>query len=269
MTPCIWSDPKKERTMGKKSRLSRDQKRKAKLAKEAKRAQPHSSLAYEGNKYKTDELVPVFFHTEVGIYNSFLMTDKQLTDREVETAVEKLIVQMRQGVLPPLSQTAPGEHGEGDEADLVIWNIRRKWQELFQTETRPSAEKLIGVLRTTLGSINVRSSPSPESRGYLSYLRGFLKNMGVEVDEVSSEARSLPAPPEEELAAIGRAWCLAGDSDAAAEFRDMAEKMMRSGQAEAVVEITQELMAETNQPEVVADLSKLSIMAQQKLRQDH
>src|SRR5260370_27109118 len=99
--------------MGKKSRLSRDQKRKAKLAKEAKRSQPHSSLVYEGSKYKTEELMPVFLHTEIGIYESYVMTGRQLTDRDVEAALEKLILSMRQGTLPPMSERASTE--EGDE----------------------------------------------------------------------------------------------------------------------------------------------------------
>src|SRR5262249_61177625 len=131
-----------------KSRLSRDQKRKAKLAKEAKRSQPHSSLVYEGNKYKTDELVPVFLHTEIGIYESYVMTDRKLTDRDVEAALEKLILSMRHGTLPPMSERGPTEEGDADETDLIIWNIRRNWQELFKEGPRVSAERLIGGLRT-------------------------------------------------------------------------------------------------------------------------
>jgi hypothetical protein len=254
--------------MGKKSRLSRDQKRKAKLAKEAKRSQPHSALAYEGSKYKTEELVPVFLHTEIGIYESYVMTDRQLTDRDVEAALEKLIAAMRQGTLPPISETRPSGEAEEDDIDLIIWNIRRNWQELFQGEPRPSAEKLIGVLRTTLSSINIRSSPGRESRGYLNFLGGFLRDAGVSVDELSAEPHLLAAPPEEELAAIGRAWCLGGEDEAAEEFHALAERMMRSGQAQAVAEICQELMAETKRPEIVAELSKLAIMAQQKVIQE-
>jgi hypothetical protein len=254
--------------MGKKSRLSRDQKRKAKLAKKAKRSEPQTSLAYEGNKYKTDELVPVFLQTEIGIYVSDVITGHQLTDGDVEAALETLILAMRQGALPPLPARPP-EEDEGDETDLIIWNIRRNWQEMFKTQQRPSADKLIGVLRTTLGSIDVWSSPNPESRGYLTYLKGFLKQAGVSVEEISPETMLLTEPPEDELAAIGRAWCLAGDEEAGAEFRTTAERMMRTGQAETVVEICQELMAETKKSEIVAELSKIALMAQQKVRSEH
>ena len=41
---------------------------------------PVNSLAYTGNKFKTDELVPVFLSTETGIYESFVVTEQALTD---------------------------------------------------------------------------------------------------------------------------------------------------------------------------------------------
>ena len=67
--------------MSKKKRLSHDQKRKAKLAKEARKNPPRSVLAYTGNKYKTDALTPVFLATETPIYEIFVLTDGQLTDQ--------------------------------------------------------------------------------------------------------------------------------------------------------------------------------------------
>src|SRR5205823_8540539 len=95
-----------------KKRLSKDQKRKAKLAKRASRAPQPLALAYTGNKYKTDELVPVFHSTEVGIYETFVMTNRQLTDRTVASALQKLVEQMRQGSLPPFEETGGGQQGE-------------------------------------------------------------------------------------------------------------------------------------------------------------
>ena len=60
--------------MAKKNRLSRDQKRKAKLTKEARRARLDTSpLAYEGKKYKTDALVPVYLATETAILEVFVL----------------------------------------------------------------------------------------------------------------------------------------------------------------------------------------------------
>ena len=70
--------------MGKHDRLSRDQKRKAKLRKRAQRSCKHEPLAYTGRKYKTDAYAQVFFRTEVGIHESYVMCDRELTDDEVE-----------------------------------------------------------------------------------------------------------------------------------------------------------------------------------------
>jgi hypothetical protein len=46
---------------------SRDQRRKKKLADERRKARHNTSSAYMGERYKTDELVPAWMHTEVGI----------------------------------------------------------------------------------------------------------------------------------------------------------------------------------------------------------
>ena len=60
------------------------------------------SLAYTGNKYKTEKLVEVHLRAELGIYESFVMTDRALTDRCVRSALERLILWMRKGPLPRL-----------------------------------------------------------------------------------------------------------------------------------------------------------------------
>src|SRR5438094_7091005 len=91
-------------TISKNKRMSRDQKRKAKLAKRTRSLPGPLALAYHGDKYKRDEFVSTFLATETGIYESYLCTDRGLTDPLVAAALEKLIVQMRQGPLPPLEE---------------------------------------------------------------------------------------------------------------------------------------------------------------------
>ncbi len=78
--------------------------RKAKLKKRAERSRKHESLAYTGKTYKTDEYAPIFYRTEVGIYEAYVMSDRVLTDDEVEAAIERLVTLMRQGPLPPLAR---------------------------------------------------------------------------------------------------------------------------------------------------------------------
>lgn len=229
--------------MGKKNQQSRDQKRKAKLAERARRSGQTSSLAYTGTKYKRDELVRVFYRTEVGIYESFVVTQRTLTDRMVAGAATKLVLQLRQGPLSPLDNVEGVDHIAGQEDDLVIWNIRRNWQHLFQTEPHPGSKNLQGVLRTILGSISTWSTPGAQSQGYMHYLEGFLKRMGVSVELCSADRKPISPPPEDELLAIGRAWC-GGDSRAAAEFQKLAEYLTRSGQAERVAEACQHVIGE-------------------------
>ena len=87
-----------------KDKRSRDQKRKAKLTERARKGPPaaQSSLAYSGNKYKTNDLIPVIMRTETAVYEAYVLTDREITDHIVRAALEKLVLQMRAGPLPPL-----------------------------------------------------------------------------------------------------------------------------------------------------------------------
>ena len=105
----------------------RDRKRKKKLAEEKKRkAYLAESLVYMGSKYQTEELMPTWMHTEVGIYETYVMTDRKLLDTSVFSSIEALIRQLRAGTLPPLPDTDEIHYEVGREEDLLIENIRRK-----------------------------------------------------------------------------------------------------------------------------------------------
>jgi hypothetical protein len=250
--------------VAKKKRVSHDQKRKAKLAKRASRAPLHEDLAYRGKKYQTEELVPVFFRTEQSIYEAFVMTERRLTDRAVEAAVVSLIRALRAGLLPPLPDTDAIHLDQLSDEELVTENIRRGWQDRFQTQPRPSVDKLVGVLRTTLGSIDVWKTAGPESGGYLNYLEGFLNKMGVSVEMRPADDEGDEPPEEDELLDLGRAWCHDGDLEAAADFRRLAAEWVRTGRAERVAEVCQRLLGESSDnPRVVPELSAMSIQAQQ------
>jgi hypothetical protein len=252
--------------MAKKKRLSRDQKRKAKLAKEARKHRQGHSLAYEGNKYKTDALIPVYFETELGIFQAHLITHRKLTDRIVAAAVTRLVQQMREGPLPPLEDGDRVEYVPGQEEELIIRLIRQNWRDL--TEPRPSRDELIGVLRTTLNSIDVWSTPGPNSVGYLHYIEGFLNKQGVTFETQTPEGEVIEEP-EDELCEIGREWCFDHDPESEREFKEMAEELIRSGQAERVTSVCQRLIAEaTMEPEVLPELMALSLRAQQVMKKE-
>mgnify|MGYP007026205134 FL=1 len=82
-----------------KDRRTRDQKRKKKLNERKQKARQTASLAYTGEKFKKDELVPTWMHAEIGIYETYVMTDRQLVDQTVVAALENLIRQDRKSVV--------------------------------------------------------------------------------------------------------------------------------------------------------------------------
>ncbi|QEH34659.1 hypothetical protein OJF2_32000 [Aquisphaera giovannonii] len=186
--------------MAKNNRLSRDQKRKAKLKKRAERSRSHESLAYAGNKYKTAALTPWIFRTEVGIYESYVMSGGEMTDDEVEEAIEHMILRMRQGTLSPLPEPEP-EPGavaalDRDEEDLVARNIRSNWRRFAEQNGLPAKEDLIGVLRTILSSLSIWRSKNMHPQGYYRFLKEFMKDLGVNVQRVTVAPESLPGPEE-------------------------------------------------------------------------
>jgi hypothetical protein len=253
--------------MGKK-KLSHDQKRRAKLAKKAAKSPKSPSLAYEGSKYKTDELVPLFHQTELGIMQAYKTTGQRFTDHTVRKALEKLVLQMRQGQLPPVPETDIIQVDADDSADqeLVINSIRRNWQNL--AGLKASRDNRIGVLRTLLSSVGTWSSPGKGSRGYLAFLEGFLANAPrMAVDDESLETKEFEDDEEEgELLALGRDWYYEEDRDAAADFKELAERCIKDGENDYVVEVCQQLIGECmdNKP-MVATLSTLSLRAQEAM----
>jgi hypothetical protein len=221
-----------------------------------------------GGKYKTDELVPIWMQTEIGIYETFVITDRKLLDQTVVTALEKLIMRLRAGSLPPLTDTAEIHYEVGHEEDFVIENIRRRWELYFEDDGRPPKDKLIGVLRKILGSIENVRSPSPRSQSYMRYIAGFLsKKLGVSVKRVSADRQLLPEPEEDNLVLLGRQWIRNEDPEAKAEFLELVSDRMSDGQAEQVIDACHQLLGEESDPapEAVAELTELSNQARQSL----
>lgn len=183
-----------------KDKRTRDQKRKAKLAKNRQVASKSQSLAYTGTRYKTEELIETLMHAEIGIYEAFVISDRRLLDLTVKSALETMIKQMRTGTLPPRSDASPISFQPGHEQELIIVSIRRNWVMLFETAARPSKEERIGVLRTILGSLEAMRTASPASQGYLLHIAEFLtKRLGVNVQSISRDAAEAMTADELQL----------------------------------------------------------------------
>jgi hypothetical protein len=247
---------------------SHDQRRKKKLAEERRKARRNQSSAYLGDKYKTDELIPTWMHTEIGIYQTYVMSGRKLLDQTVVDALEKLIGLMKAGPLPPLPETAEIRYEVGREADLVIESIRRKWANHFATERRPPNDDLIGVLRTILGSIQKVKAPGPRSQSYMHHIAGFLtKKLGVSVRAVSADLKPLPEPGEGELVRLGRLWAADGNSEARAGFLERVTHLLKTGQATRVIDDCHLVLGELSDPSspVVPELNLVILKARDSL----
>ena len=189
-------------------------------------------------------------HTEIGIYEAYIITGRKLTDQTVKSALESLIRKLRTGVLPPLPEGSEILYKVGREEDLLIENICRSWRNHFANEWRPPKDDLIGVLRTILGSIEKVKSPGPQSQSYLRHIAGFLtKKLGVSVQGFSADRQPLPEPQEDKLVQLGRQWHTGGDQEARAEFFELATHLMKSGQVSRVIDACHLLAGEISDPE--------------------
>jgi hypothetical protein len=242
-----------------KKRLSRDQKRKAKLASRGKR-DSQASLAYTGNRFKKTQFTPLVFNTELGIHEADVMSHQKLTDSVVTAALEKLVLQLRQGPLP--AQEVGGEIriGPDEDPEFIIWNVRRQWQILSEEGSHFSREDTIGVLRTLLSSVANWSSGGPQSRGYLHFLQGFMRKGGVSVRVMDENMEPVEDDSEEDdLLAAGEAWCHDGDREAEAYFKREAEALLRSGEAAHLSAVCKQLLGTI--PEDQAIVVQLSALA--------
>ncbi|MBU4270992.1 MAG: hypothetical protein KKA28_03890 [Planctomycetes bacterium] len=239
------------------------------------------SLAYQGNKYRNEETIPLVFQTEIGIYESFVMSDRRITDHHVRRALERLIREVRGGEGCLSSRCVPNDLAEQEsEENLIVWNIRQHWEEYAEKEPFPDRGILIGVLRTILGSIETWGNISPTSRGYLRYLEGFMGKLGVNCRQVPPELAEQLLVAEadgdlepfeddlgdddDELLAAGRAWA-DGEKSAGVVFRSLAEEMIEAGEAQQVAETCQQVLGVNPPKHIREELMRLSLGAQQRL----
>jgi hypothetical protein len=146
--------------------------------------------------------------------------------------------------------------------------MRRSWAHRFTPESKPYTDKLIGVLRSILGSIRKVNSPGSGSQSYLQHIARFLtKQLSVSVKAFSAERKPLPKPEEDELVRLGRRWECGGDRDARAEFLELADDLMRSGETSRVLDACHLPTGEICNPnsEVAAELCEVIATARKSV----
>jgi hypothetical protein len=227
------------------SKNPHERKRKEKLAAQRRRERDREPLAYSGEKYKKEEFIPTWMHTETGIYQAYVVSGRKINDKIVVVAIEKLIRAIRANKLPPLSETETVRIETGHEEDLIIDFVRRSWKENFSPEWKPSADDFVGVLRSILGSIENVKSPGSFSQSYLKHIEGFLSSkLGITVRALDKDFQPLPEPKEDELTRLGHAWTEDRDPEARAEFFELASHLIKNGQASRVYDTCCLLMGE-------------------------
>lgn len=240
-----------------KDRRSKDQRRKAKLEKRAKRLRDTEVLPYHGKKYRRTDLIPTFYHTELGVHEAFVTCDRKLTDDMAVGAITRLIQQLRQGPLPPAVDPDSIEEIEGFEEEFIIQNIRRHWEILFRDSPRPVKDDLIGILRTTLGSIEIWATGVPGSRHYLCYIENFLGfRQGGSAPRLNEDFVLSSERAESDLMMLGKTWRDEDDQRAAIQFVNQAMSMANKGQARQVSLVCDQLVEEYGDDDRFAALLK-------------
>lgn len=206
---------------------------------------------------------------EVGIYETYVMTERQLTDRQVEAGLKSLIQELRSGPFRPAEQRDVVDVEPGAETDLLSWSIKRNWDDLFATQPQHSNADLVGILRVILDSIKTWSTPGANSQGYLKYLEGFLTEADVKVEKVPMDDEPWEEGEEESdedyLLDVGLEWLETGDAEIKQKFFEEAKAMIEEGQAEAVVNVCQHLIGRVNDKAFADELRPLLQPAYRKL----
>lgn len=161
-----------------KDRRSRDQKRKAKLTERSKRHPQPEKLAYSGEKYRADFWAYHVYQTERAVYETICLSNRTLTNAQVEAAFVELIKELRAGAPATLPTDAPEvAYASGNEVAYLKWNIRRHWGLLFEEVGPVAGSDLVGILRTLLYSIEAQAWARGAARGYVDFLYHFMQEM--------------------------------------------------------------------------------------------
>jgi len=205
--------------------------------------------------YRSPAYIEIIMQAEIAIYETFIVTDRQLTDRQVRTGLEDLMRELRMKGYAPAEAQETVEVNVDQPQDFLTWNIKARWDGLFTRRPRLPEADLIGCLRTTLDSLSTWATPASDSRGYLYYLEGFMSKLGAKVQLMAEEGEAEEEETDEScLLELGRAW-LKRDTDATWEaFSAAMEALLAARKPEPVIHVCQYLIGATGEQEIIEDL---------------
>ncbi len=156
-----------------------------------------------GKDYRSERYVMYIMKAETGLLQAGTI-NPDLTDGEVIQALEDLIAQFQTpesftqliaapGSDDPVSKPPKGENNNQFVQYFVLMNLRS----VFEQHGSLNAEDTIGILGVIKASVK-RWSVGLHRRGYLTYIEGFLGQMGVRMQRLNTkeaEALGLEIPP--------------------------------------------------------------------------
>lgn len=224
-------------------------KRKHKPAQHRSPASPKSRQP--GKDYRSPKYIQYIFRAEAGIHEGAVM-DPNLSDADVLQTLRTMIQRLQAG-----QQFTYEEESEGSD-NLIAWRITQNWAQL---PPLPSYD-LAGCLNEVLKSAQTRSEMHGGRRGYLGYLAGFMRQAGVEVQEISSADLQTAGGFVEEvdfeamsLTEIGELWLKEPELwDVDVAFENRADEMSRQGRGQEVITLCRRLVKQTADPGIRADL---------------
>ncbi|MGE0174176.1 MAG: hypothetical protein AB7T49_15370 [Oligoflexales bacterium] len=158
-------------------------KRKKRLKeKEKKSKQEGGSYTYDGNKFRTERLIPLMYHIE-GLFcdvdqfltqqESAIMLSDSLVKRVYENAIRKF-----KETLPTLPEDAEKETFESMFDSSTIEKLQESLEKIveriaadYDAANKLSPAELVGVLRTINASLQKQTMEGAGDRGYLEYLK--------------------------------------------------------------------------------------------------
>jgi hypothetical protein len=158
-------------------------KRKKRLKeKEKKSNSDGSSFTYEGNKFRTERLIPLMYHMEGLICDVDQFLTQQgsasvLTDGLIKRVYENLIKKFREA-MPVMPEGAEQETFESMFDSSSVESLQASLEKIFErmaadydAAKKLSQIELVGVLRTVNGSLQKWSHEGIGDRGYIEYLK--------------------------------------------------------------------------------------------------
>ncbi|NJN98972.1 MAG: hypothetical protein HC875_35200 [Anaerolineales bacterium] len=141
--------------------------------------------------YRSERYVMYIVNAETGLLQAGTV-DPDLTDGDVNQALEDLIARLKQPEAAHLLLSPRSSEPEDSEAKVegehafvqhfVLMNLRSAFERYGPLD----AEDVIGILGVIKSSVK-KWSTGMHRRGYLTFIEGFLGQMGVKVQQLSDE----------------------------------------------------------------------------------